>query len=140
MQSFKTNLYVAFICLALGLTIGRYTNRGVSQTTDITKDHDVAQDTKKITVIITAPDGKKTTTQTTEIDTHVSTDTKKSVDTIVPAKKPVLNFSVLAGDQLNSPFKFVYGVSVSKEVLGPINVGLFALTNSTIGVSVGLNF
>jgi hypothetical protein len=140
MQSFKTNLYVGFICLALGLGIGRYTNRGIGSTTDTTKDTQQAQDTKKITVIITAPDGKKTKTETTEVDSHTSTETKKSVDVVVKPKQPIINFSALAGTDINQPFKPIYGVSVSKEILGPVTAGVWVLSNSTVGISVGVNF
>jgi len=31
-------------------------------------------------------------------------------------------------------------VSVSKELFGPVTVGAFALTNSTFGISIGLDF
>lgn len=124
----------------ISFAVGRYTNRGVGSTTDTTTDKQAAQDTKKITVVITAPDGKKTTTTTTEIDTHVSTDTKKTVDVVQKPKLPITNFSVLAGDQFNSPFKPVYGVSITREVAGPVTAGVFVLSNSTVGVSLGVNF
>lgn len=140
MGSFKTNIYVAFICLALGLAIGRYTNRGTASVTDTVKDKQVSADTKKITVVITAPDGKKTTTETTEVDTHVSTDTKKSVEVTVKPVTPVINFSALAGVEMNNKYQPLYGISVSKEIIGPVTGGLWALSNGTLGVSIGVNF
>jgi hypothetical protein len=48
-----------------------------------------------------------------------------------------LSLSALAGTDLRSP---VYGAHVSKEILGPVSVGIFGLTNGTFGASIGLNF
>ena len=49
--------------------------------------------------------------------------------------------SALAGfSPFSDPHTPVYGGHVSTQLLGPINVGAFGLTNGTIGMSLGLDF
>lgn len=135
------NVYTSAIAVAaLSFALGRYSNRGITSTVDVTKEHEIAQDTKKITVVITAPDGKKTTKETTEIDTHVSTGVKKTVDTQIKPKQPAINFSALVGSDVNKHFEPIYGISVSKEFVGPVTAGIWTLNNGTIGLSLGVNF
>lgn len=87
------------------------------------------------------PGGKKTTTITenTTTDTKKVTDTQKDIVVTAP-KSSIINISALAGLDTGRGFVPTYGISASKELIGPITVGAFGLTNGTIGVSVGLNF
>ncbi len=140
MKSFSYYIYAIFISLSLGIAIGRYSARGITQTTGVTKDVSADRDTKKITVVITAPDGKKTTTETTEIDTHLSTDVRKTVDTQVKAKMPVVNFSALIGTDVTKRFEPIYGISITREVAGPVTAGIWMISNGTVGASIGVNF
>ncbi len=90
------------------------------------------------TITTKSPTGDIKTTRTVDSITKSKT-TEKSPSP--PAKKP-LNVSALAGYDFSSPRSLspIYGISVNKEVLGPLTVGAYGLTNGIIGVSIGVNF
>jgi hypothetical protein len=102
--------------------------------------------TKETTVETKKPDG--TDTIVTTVDQTVGEqkqqqdDTTKDLQqTVTPPKKNTVNISVLGandfGKGLLAP---TYGLSVTKEVLGPVTLGAFGLMNGTVGISVGLDF
>lgn len=99
---------------------------------------EVVKKKKTKTVVTKKPDGT-TRTETTVTDV---TDTKQKVkDTVVAApvsKKTSIN--ALAGLDTTHNFTPVYGLSVTREVLGPVTVGAFGLTNGIVGVSFGVSF
>lgn len=132
--------------LATAFAFGRYS----APVTPTVKTHEITntsesmkkdQDTHKKISITKKPDGTVITDIT--VDTDTKTDANKNTDlkldqTVTPPKRSTLNVSALGGyDFRKGP---VYGGSVSKEVLGPITIGGFGLTNGTVGVSIGLNF
>lgn len=149
----KTKLIVSCIALSMAFAVGRYTAPAGSVTKTVTDtassdQKQIDRDTIKkiITTTTKKPDGEEQTTTETTIstNTHVN-DTKSSEthqeQTVTIEKKPVLNVSLLAGVDVIRPLSGpVYGASVSKEFIGPITLGVWGLTNSTVGVSVGLNF
>lgn len=118
------------------------------KTTDINKS--THKETK--TEVVTNPDGtkKETTTVTEDTNANVNKNTSivnnktttedKTKETISNTNKTTL--SALAGTNVLhfGDFTPVYGGHVTHEVLGPISVGAFGLTNGTAGVSVGLSF
>ena len=78
------------------------------------------------------PGGETKTVVTEEINSNTKTITKPP---------PKLNVSALAGiDTATSLLKPIYGISISKEFMGPITVGAYGLTNGVVGLSVGVNF
>lgn len=99
----------------------------------------------------TRPDGTKTKTthSTDEAETHKTVD-KSTVDDVTKStteEKEVtrgtakVTISALAGlkpTDLTAPP--VYGLAITKPILGPITVGLWGLTSGTIGFSAGLTF
>lgn len=102
------------------------------------------------TTEVVKPDGtKETTTTSTEdsvakTDTQVKDDTAKTSDSTSETIKSgkTLNISALAG----APISFsvgslipVYGAQVSTNLIGPITVGLWGLSDKTAGFSLGLN-
>lgn len=95
----------------------------------------------------TKPDGSKivTTTTTNDIDKHVDKQDTRSMsteETKTKSTQPV-TISALFGASLTSglgPATIVYGLSVSKPVLGPISIGIWGLTGKTFGASLGLQF
>lgn len=149
---------------------GRYTSSYTSTDTkkevktDVqtkTEDQKIKTDTDRdqhintVTVEKVLPDGTKetTTTKTEDTSTQRKTDTVKnetdkdtSTDTTTETKKiesgrSKLTLSVLAGANVtNLSGGFVYGVHVTKDILGPINLGLFGLSNGTAGASLGISF
>lgn len=78
-----------------------------------------------------------TTTTTTDHTQRIETDSK----TAMIMKSSTINVSGLVANDFSKGLLVpVYGISVSKEFLGPITVGAFGLTSGTIGLSVGINF
>lgn len=134
----KAKVILVVLTLVLAFAGGRYSVQqpNTSATTDTKIDKDTH--TKKTVVIIKEPDGKETTTTVVERDTKTKTDTNTS-NTTTQVKRNTLSVAALAGIEVNDK-QMVYGASVSKEVLGPVTVGAWGLTNGTVGVSLGINF
>lgn len=100
-------------------------------------DHKVTTTTQDCTT------GKKVTTITEDISsqTKKDTDIKTELDqTVTQPKRSLINISALASLDTTNGFKPAYGISANKELLGPLTVGAFGLTNGVLGVSVGVNF
>lgn len=97
----------------------------------------------KITTTTTkTPDGGETITQTETKDTVTKTEETKDTDSHVVTTitaAPKVNLAGLAGIDFSKKTP-VYGASISKQLLGPVTLGVWGLTNSTIGVSIGLEF
>jgi ribosomal protein S25 len=147
--SFKTQVIAALLLILVSFAVGRYS---VSQPNIKTQDVSKIQETDKQakdthtqtkTVVDKLPSGETKTTTTT--DTTILTKTQDTVkDTqsysqSVTSSKSKLNVSAIAEYDLKRG-GLNYGISVEKEVLGPITAGLYGLNNGTIGVSIGLNF
>ncbi len=148
--STKSIIFGALGLFLLGLSLGRYsvqspTTKTTEQTqTDINKQ--VNRDTHTDTTITVTedPSGKKQTVTTISQDTTTRSKVDETINdsrstTITPTKRSTLNISALASADIKN-FIPVYGLSVTKEVLGPITVGGFGLSNGVIGISVGLDF
>lgn len=158
---------LAKVLIGIGLCVllfaaGRYSapTRVITETkivtvekkvTDTKTKTDIDQHKKTEIVTIRHPDGtvethtiitddrqiaKGTDTKTKE-ETSKSSDTKKEV---VRSSDPV-TIALLAGTKLplgplSQP---VYGVCVSKPVLGPIAVGVWGMNDRTVGLSLGIS-
>jgi hypothetical protein len=130
--------------ILVSFAFGRYSAPTIPNSTTKTetqKDVQKDTDTHKTTTVTETPDGKKITTiiEDTTTKSNSQTDTKKD-QTIQAPKTSVINISALAGLDTGRGFVPTYGISASKELIGPITVGAFGLTNGTIGLSVGVNF
>jgi len=146
----KYKIIISIVVVVTAFAAGRYSapkipDSHIVTTTVVDDKKEVKQDDHKKTVIVKTPDGTTTTTITDEdvVTTQDVKDTDQHVDaTITAPKTSKLNVSALVGTPFTgpNPFQPVYGVSVTKEVLGPISVGVWALTNSTVGVSLGWDF
>lgn len=110
------------------------------EVTEISRDKDTHRHTE--TVIVEEPGGKKTTTIVTDENTETKTrkDTSRQTQVQVESKKSTINISALAGVNIREPSIPVYGISVSKELIGPVTVGAFGFSNGLVGMSVGINF
>ncbi len=92
------------------------------------------------TVIKTIKDKAGREKTVTEIVSKIDTKT----DTII--SKPLesgrkTNISALVGNDFSKSLpKPIYGVSFSREFIGPVTIGAFGFNNGLLGVSVGLNF
>lgn len=147
------NKYVAIVALVIltgTFAAGRYSvsTPGTKTVTDIKLDtvKDVDQDRHKQTTTTTEqdPTGKVKTitviTEDTETKKHIDTASVSHQDIIVtPAKLATLNVSALAGVDFLT-YRPVYGASITKQLIGPVTMGAFGLTNGVAGISIGLNF
>ena len=163
----KTKVIITVISLAVAFAFGRYTTPvktvEVIKTVEVDKKTDDKKtdrqkDDNSVTTIVevTHPDGtkEKTTTITHKTQDHTKTDESrreedsKSSETTKETYRSSgrVTISALGGlylpnfpSSLASPQR-VYGIAVSKEVLGPLSIGVFGLNDYTAGISVGLSF
>lgn len=158
----KTKIIVCTASLATAFAVGRFTtpSKVITETkiVEVEKKVEVVKETKAKdkkkttkTVIKISPSGEKTITkeQVSETKSQTdkgsvsSTDSSKSSD---ESKKTTnnnssLNISVLAGKRLGDPLEpIAFGGHVTKNVIGPVTIGIFGLSNMTFGASVGLQF
>lgn len=134
-----------FICIFGGLAlfaIGRYTapDHIKIETKIVTVEKEVEKETHKTTVTVEKPDGTKETTVTDNSVVKTKTDSVSNsnlTDKIL--SKSTLNVSGLIGASY-APFNPVYGVMVTKSIVGPFTGGLWVTTGISGGISLGLNF
>lgn len=130
----------AILAIILAYATGRYAKPDKIVTKTVTVEVEKTRiNENKVIVEKINKDGTKTTT--THVITKTETDTKiqSKNDSVVQNNKSPLNVSLLAGYDFNN-VNLVYGVHVSKQLLGPVSIGIFGLTNKTIGMSAGLQF
>ncbi len=98
----------------------------------------------KKTVITKKPDGETTTVITEITDTNTSNKTVdlslKSEQTKKEMSTSKVTVSALAGFSLTNPSGLLYGVSISKPVLGPLTLGVFGFQDKRVGFSIGFTF
>jgi hypothetical protein len=142
----KNQIIIVIVLIAASFAVGRYSaraNKTVVQTTQAKTDEEKDTHTRTTITDTKKPDG--TDTKVEIIDQVQNDDTQSTAtsqtQTTITSKSSILNISVLGANDFHAGlFAPTYGLSVTKEVLGPVTVGAFGLMNGTIGVSVGLNF
>lgn len=160
----KQQIIIIVVTLATGVAFGRYLTpqkiKIETKTVEIEKKSSKTDDKTKV------HKHKDTTTTTTKkSDGTVETTTKVSEDTDTGKDVKIvdngqtsstnesktektsntghLNLSVLAGA---NPFNLttrpglVYGAHLTRDVFGPLNIGIWGLSDGTCGMSVGLSF
>lgn len=144
----KIETVIVIIALVIAFVSGRYS---VSQTTTTTKETvkqddkiNTNQDTKTITTTEKDPNGVEKTTTVTETVVHETqddtTNTSLQQTTTVATHRKV-NVSILAASNTANLLQpLSYGASITAEVLGPITVSVFGLSNGTVGAGLGLDF
>lgn len=139
----KNYILTAIVALLIGGAFGYYLmpSKIVTETKVVTVEKEVQVDTHKTTVTVEKSDGTKTTTTVDNSVVNTTQDTQSTDNKTVKTNisKNVLNLSALAGYSF-STLSPVYGLEVSKNLLGPITSGLWAMTNRSCGLSIGLNF
>lgn len=132
----KTRIILTVAAGLLLFALGRYSASLTSQQT-VTKD-DTHTVVKRVTVRTKQPNGSVQTVVTENRDvTERSTETARTV----AAPKQTLSISGLAGvDITNKLLTPVYGLSITKQVVGPITAGAFGMTSGVVGLSLGVNF
>lgn len=145
----KTEAAIITVGLIAAFAFGRYSAQQTPAktevvTTDVKENQNVDDKKKTTTTETKKPDGTVTTVTTVDEDTTTKTnETEDSITKtqVTPPKASKLNVSVLgANDFSRGLLAPAYGLSVSKEVLGPVTVGVFGMMNGVVGISVGLDF
>lgn len=144
---------IATIALVVSFAGGRFSVQKSKIETVVTSKTDTKQNqtenthTRETITTVKTPDGTvKIVDQITQVantKTDTVSDSITHTDTTVtPPKTNTLNISALVANDFSKGIGIfpTYGVSVSKEILGPVTVGVFGLTNGTAGISIGLNF
>lgn len=139
-----TKIILGVIALAIAFALGRYVAPDHTKIEDVQTDttKEKEQDKHKVTVIVKAPDGTQTTTITEDTETRQK-EVQKTVDKLyeeIKSRHNLINVSGLVGNDGFRSLSPIYGVSVSKEMIGPLTIGVWGMTNSTVGLSVGVNF
>lgn len=139
--SLRNQIIIAVILVVISYGIGRYTKRQpvseqIAAQTEIKTQSDSVTDKK--TVVTKEPTGKIVTvivehTHSAKRQNNESA-TQKSV-----VLSPRVQVSALAGIDLRSK-QAVYGAAASKQFIGPVTLGVFGLTNGTLGASIGMTF
>lgn len=109
-------------------------------------DTDKEQHLETTKTTVTKPDGTTETTEKVVVDTKKKTDLDVTKEKDVSTEKTVtfqtskVTISLMVGSELSLPLVPVYGLSVTKPIMGPITVGAWGLSNRVFGVSAGLTF
>lgn len=135
----------AVIIIIGSYAAGRYSvevDKTVATSTDSEHIREVIQ-VHTVTTTSKEPNGQQTSTTTTDSTAKIKQqDTKtQEVTTTTPVQSKGLNVSIMVAPtslDLRSPL--TYGIVVTKQIIGPLTVGAFGLTNSTVGLTVGVNF
>ena len=142
-KQYRIVVIVGLLLLIVGYGIGRYLQPAQIKIKkeEVIKEVEVVQ--KDIRIVereIIRPDGTKEKEKITEDKSQESTkkerDTKES--TQVVNTKPDWRINGLTA--LNNNRNIVYGLQVERRILGPISIGAWGVTDSTIGLSVGVEF
>lgn len=160
-MSTKSKIVTTIIVLVVTFAFGRYTTpvkvvtkvetvEVEKKTSNTDTDSDAHKHKETTTTKVTRPDGTtETTTKSVEDTTHDQKTSQQVVDNTTVDKtssKEVikdsgrLNLSILAGVKAGAwTDPPVYGGSINKNLIGPITIGLWGLTNGTVGGSLGVS-
>ena len=143
----KNRIILAVVLLTLAFALGRYSvpQAKKSDTTKISNQLNDNKDTHTTTTEVSKklPNGEVDTTKTT--DTYI-TDKKTDKYNLSEVKtldstRSTLNISILGAEDFSHGIsKPTYGLSIHKEIIGPITAGAFGLMSGVVGVSIGLDF
>lgn len=148
----KRELLVIVLGLIVAFSFGRYSVTFPPQIeTKIEQvSHTETEEHKNVHVvthIVTAKTPEGVVTSETTIDRVITTDkdhsesaSTRSASVSTPQVHKKINISALVAMDINNGLRHTYGISVSKEVVGPITVGVWALHTGMLGLSLGLNF
>ena len=141
-MTFKQYLYIIGGCLVifgLGVGVGHYGTPPKVQEKIVEKDVEHKQDNVVTTVTETKkPDGTDTTVTQT-VDKSVENSTTTDNTTVMTSSVPQWHATLGYGYDFKNVMP-VYMGAVDKKLLGPVSVGIFGVSNGTLGVTVGLEF
>lgn len=132
----KLKAFLLITGLIIGATISEVRNYYTRQETAKVEHRDRETQVRTETRIVKEPGGTETTIIVRDSTTRTRTDIS---ETSKPVKAKT-NISALAGIDVTSRPQPIYGISVTREFIGPITVGAWGMTNGVVGLSVGINF
>lgn len=146
----KNKIIFSLLALVATFAAGRYSNQvsyKKDTKTSIVEDKNTQKDTheKTVTTVVEKPDGEKQTTitQTKDVVATISdvkdTKSETQVSKVTGNGTSKLTISALVGIDIHTKLP-TYGASITKDVLGPVSIGVFGLTNGTAGISLGVSF
>lgn len=149
-MSTKTKVLLSLLALTVSFASGRFLMPAkvvtVVKTVEVEKKTAEADKHKETTVVeIVNKDGsKETTTKTVEDNKKTSTDDKaiatESTKTVTKGGSRLSIYALGGVDLNNFAGGPLYGAHVSKDILGPISIGLFGLSSGVAGASIGISF
>lgn len=130
--------------LVLTFILGRYSvkNEVITKTVEVQTHENKQTEKHTETTTTKTPDGTQITKTVTDTTTTSQKDKSKEIDTkkVIEAIEPKVNVNVLMGYNRNNLHELIIGAHVSKQLLGPVSFGVWATTEKSFGVSVGLGF
>lgn len=141
MKLSKRPITVICILCIMVFALGYYVAErrcGKSDTSKVVVDSTTTKKETKVKVI-KAPDGTETTETTVTDEVKDVTSVKERV-LESKASSSQIHIQALAGIDTTDNFTPVYGAAISKDLIGPVSVGVFGLTNGVYGVTLGVSF
>lgn len=128
----KTVLLLTLSVAAAAYAFGRYAQpeKVVVKEVEVVK-----RDVKTVVRTVKQPDGTVIRERTTEDKTQTMSEKEK---TVVNDKSKV-TVNALLGYSFNDR-KEIYGLMVQKQMFGPVSVGAFGMSDTTVGVTIGISF
>jgi len=161
-MSTKVKVAIVATALIVSFAFGRYLTpvkvKVETKTVEVIKTvkvkvKDTAKQKRKESLIteITYPDGRKERVikVVENDDEHTTTDTavnsekdlSKTTSKEVVKNSSRLNVSALGGVDFSKGYaQPVFGASVTKDIIGPVSIGIWGLSNGSVGASVGVSF
>lgn len=140
---------ISMTLIIIAFAYGRYSAQKPETKTTITAKETSQEHKNEVvhtqtqTVATKALDGttKTVTTTDTVSTTKSASEDRRSEDIkeLTAAVKPKINLSLLTAYDF-SDRNIRYGVSINKELVGPITGGLWVTSDGTLGLSIGVNF
>ena len=137
----RTKIILASSAAVAFFMLGRYSNQkpDVKTNTSVDQNKNVEKNTHKVIVQVKNPNGSETTTTTVDSTTNIISKVKTNQQATTSYSSSTLTVSALIGTSIHD-FKPIYGALVSKQYGNTINVGVFGMTNGTMGVELGISF
>lgn len=130
------NKYIIIAILAIVIGAAGMYFLGPKRTSIVEKEV-IKKDIVTVVKEVKRPDG---TTETTTTTTDHSQQTNTNTSNFVADKKHDWNLRLLSEINNYDLSKIEYGIGVERRILGPFFAGAYAVTNKTVGVSIGCEF
>ena len=139
MENTKKLIVGGLVIFVAGFSAGKFSGpKEKEEQTQADTKTNVSKDISTSTITETRPDGTKIIT--VKQDTKTNIDTKTDIkETEKITNQPDWKVALGMGYNFNAKQE-VYMLSVDKRILGGISVGVFALTDKTLGVNVQIEF